>query len=90
MTTIVQGVSNALFILYSATSHDIRCMIHGHKSKCFEVNIRPFRVPLVSNQCSLTPSIRQYIVCSCTTDIDDAMPPSLTLLYGWRNGHRHR
>jgi len=58
----------------------IRCMMMDDKSKCFEVNIRPFRMPPVSNRCTLTPSIRQYIICSCTTSIDEAMPPSLVLL----------
>ena len=46
------------------------------KCKCFEVYIRPFRMPPVSNRCTLTPSIRQYFICSCRPDIDEAMPSS--------------
>ena len=55
-------------------------MMMVDKSKCFEAYIRPFRMPLVSNRCLLTPSIRQYFICSCTPDMDEAMPPSLVLL----------
>ena len=73
-----------LSLFYLATDHEVRYIDGWQKSKCFEANFRPFCVLLLSNRCSLTPSIRQYIVCSCTTDIDDAMPPSLTLLYGRR------
>ena len=43
-------------------------------------------MPLVSNRWSLTSSIRQYIICSCTTYTDEAMVASLLLLYLGRNG----